>query len=90
MQTWNLEFFLFLSPRPGLLNRKLLWAVAVKLFSCSTQLSLKFNMLISINISRNTVFSGSDKLIMLFLLLIHVKMPTISTFTSRKNHVQLS
>ena len=53
----------------------------IKLFSCSTQLSMKFQMLISIN-------SGSDKLRMLFFLLIKVKMSTtvgILTIMSRKN-----
>ena len=33
----------------------------IKLFSCSTQLSMKFQMLISIKISRNSVFLGSVK-----------------------------
>ena len=45
-------------------------------------------MLISIKISRNLVFLGSDKPRMLFFLLINVKMPTIVgilTFVSRKN-----
>ena len=45
-------------------------------------------MLISMKISRNSVFSGSDKPRMLFFLLITVKMPTvvgILTFMSRKN-----
>ena len=38
----------------------------IKLFSCSTQLSMKFEMLTSIKISRNSAFSGSDKPRMLF------------------------
>ena len=45
-------------------------------------------MLISIKISRNSAFSGSDKHRMLFFLLINVKMPTtvgILTLMSRKN-----
>ena len=44
-------------------------------------------MLISIKISRSSVFSDSDKPRMLFLQLINVKMPTvvgILTFMSRK------
>ena len=49
----------------------------IKLFSCSTQLSMLFKMLISIKISRNSAFSGSDKPRMLFFPLINVKMPTI-------------
>ena len=60
----------------------------IKLFSCSTQLSMKFEMLISIKVSRNLVFLGSDKPKMLFFLLINVKMPTIVgslTFMNRKN-----
>ena len=50
---------------------------------------MKFEMLMSLKISRNSAFfSGSDKLRMLFLLLINVKMPTtvgILTCMSRKN-----
>ena len=45
-------------------------------------------MLISMKISIKSAFSGSDKLRMLFFLLINVKMPTIVgilTFKSRKN-----
>ena len=45
-------------------------------------------MLISIKISRNSAFLGSDKPRMLFFSLKHVKMPTIVgilTFMSRKN-----
>ena len=62
----------------------------IKLFSCSTQLSMKFEMLISLKISRNSDFLGSDKPRMLFFPLINVKMPTIVgilTFMSRKNFV---
>ena len=60
----------------------------VKLFPCSTQLSMKLQMLISIKISRNSAFFDSDKPKMLFFLLMNVKMPTIVgilTFMSRKN-----
>ena len=60
----------------------------IKNFSCSTQLSMKFEMVISIKVSRNSgFFSGSDRHRMLFFLLINVKMPTIVgilTFMSRK------
>ena len=52
----------------------------IKLFSCSTQLSMKFYMLIRIKEIKH--FSGSDKPRMLFprkafFLLIKVEMPTI-------------
>ena len=60
----------------------------IKLFSCSTQLSMKFLMLISIEIYKNQLFFlGSDKPRMLCFLLINVKMPTvvgILTLMSRK------
>ena len=65
----------------------------IKLFSCSTQLSMKFKLLIRIKISRNSAFLGSYKPRLLFFLLINVKIPTIVgilTFMSRKNHAQLS
>ena len=48
---------------------------------------MKFQMLISINISRNLAFSESDKTMMLFFPLINMKMPTIVdilTFISRQ------
>ena len=64
---------------------------AIKLFSCSTQISMNFfNAHKYKNITNTEViklFSGSDKLRMLFLLHITVEMPTvvgISTFMSRK------
>ena len=47
-------------------------------------------MLIGIKISRNSAFLGSDRLIMLFFLLLNVKMPTlvgILTFMNRKKNV---
>ena len=50
-------------------------------------------MLISIKISRNSAFLGSDKPKMLFFPLLNVKMPTIVailTFMSRKNFIELS
>ena len=49
---------------------------------------MKFQMLISTKYQEIQLFSGSDKPIMLFFLLINVKMPTIVgilTFKSRKN-----
>ena len=66
----------------------------IKTFSCSSQLCMKFLMLISIKTSRNSAFSGLEKLRMLFSRLKNVKMPTIVgifTFMSRKKfHAQLS
>ena len=68
-------------PRPGL--------TAIKLFSCSTQLSTKFQLLIKTKITTKTfpAFSLSD---VVFIMLINVKMPTIVgilTFMSRINFV---
>ena len=64
------------------------WLLVYKtLFSCSSQLSIKFHMLISIKISRKATFLGSGKPRMLFFPLINVQMPTIVgilTFMSRK------
>ena len=60
----------------------------IKLFSRSTQLSMKFQMLISMKISRNSTFFPAQKLRMLFFVLINVKMPTIVgilTLMSRKS-----
>ena len=51
------------------------------------QLSMKFKMLVTIKIYKNSDCSGLDKHKMLFFLLINVKMPTIVgilTFMSRK------
>ena len=60
----------------------------IKLFSCSTQLSIKFEMLISVkNIKKFSFFQAQISLESIFLL-INVKMPTtvgILTFISRKN-----
>ena len=60
----------------------------IKLFSCSTQLGMKFYIHISIKISRNSAFLGSDNPRMLFFPLINANMSTIVgnfTFMSRKN-----
>ena len=61
----------------------------IKYFSCLTQLDMKFLMLKSTKISRNSsFFAGSDELRMLWFLFIAVKMPTIVgilTSMSRKN-----
>ena len=59
------------------------------MFSCSVQLSMKFEKLIGIkNNEKFSFFSVSDKPIPLFSLFINVKMPTIVgifTFMGRKN-----
>ena len=60
----------------------------INLFPRSTQLNMKFTMLISIKILKNSAFLGSDKPRMLFFLLINVKMPTIVgilTIINREN-----
>ena len=57
--------------------------------SYSTQLNIKFQMLISINIyTKEISLLGLNKPRMLFLMLINVKLPTvvgILTFMSRKS-----
>ena len=47
-----------------------------KKISFSARLSMKFQILISKKISRNSAFAGSDQPRMLFFLLVNVKMPT--------------
>ena len=57
-----------------------LWRIrpqGYKLFSCSTQLSMKFKMHRSIKDIKKFGFLGSDMPRMLFFPLINVKMPTI-------------
>ena len=64
------------------------WPEVIKLFSCSTQLSTKFQLLIKTKIPTNKEnFSLPD---VVFIMLINVKMPTIVgilTFMSRINFV---
>ena len=58
----------------------------IKLFSCSTQLSTIFQMLIKTKIPTNNEVSFFKSLRCLFIMLINVKMPTIVvilTFMSR-------
>ena len=60
----------------------------IKPFPCSTQLSMKFKMLISLNISRNSVFFLAQISLECYFLLRNVKMPTtvgILTIMDRKN-----
>ena len=63
----------------------------IKLFSCSTQLSMKILVLISMKtIKKFSFFLDSDNAKMLFFPLINVKMPTIVgilTFMSGKNFI---
>ena len=59
----------------------------LKLFTCITQLSMKFQILISIKYQEIQHFSSSDNPKMLFSMLVNVKMPTIIgilIFMSRK------
>ena len=68
--------------------------VIMKLFSCSTQLSMKFQLLIKTKKLKTVDFLGFKVSDSVFILLTNVKMPTIVgilTFMNRKNfHVQLS
>ena len=63
----------------------------IKLFSCSTQLSTKFQLLIKTKIPTNKEVSCLKSLrYVVFIMLINVKMPTIVgilTFMSRINFV---
>ena len=62
----------------------------IKLFSCSTQLSTKFQLLIGTKIPTNKEVSCFNLSDVVFIMLINVKMPTIVgilTFMSRINFV---
>ena len=63
----------------------------IKLFSCSTQLSMKYQLLIKTKIPPNKEVSCFKSLrCCVFIMLINVKMPTIVgilTFICRKNFV---
>ena len=72
--------FLLWLPGPG--------PAVIKLVSCSTQLSLTFQMLITIKYQEIWLIFVSDKSRMPFFSLLNVKMPTIVgilTFMSRKS-----
>ena len=66
----------------------------IKLFSFSTQLSMKFKMLINIEKAKIHGFSGLYQQSLSFILLINVKMPTIvwhfNIYEQDKFHAQLS
>ena len=60
----------------------------IKLFSCSTQHSMKFQLLIKNKIPTNTDFFALNLSDVVFIMLINVKMPTvvdILTFMCRIN-----
>ena len=62
----------------------------IKLFSCSTQLSMEFQLLIKIKCLQMKEFLAISLSDVVFILLINVKMPTIVgilTFMSRTNFV---
>ena len=49
----------------------------IKLLSCSSQLSMKFQMLIKTNMLKNKYFLAFKLSDVVFIMLINVKMPTI-------------
>ena len=62
----------------------------IKLFSCSTQLSTKFQLLIKLKYRQIKKFLALSLSDVVFIMLINVKMPTvvgILTFMSRINFV---
>ena len=62
----------------------------IKLFSCSTQMSTKFQLLINTKIPTNEDVSALSLSDVVFIMLINVKMPTIFgilTFMSRINYM---
>ena len=63
----------------------------IKLFSCSAQLSTKFQLLTKIKIPTNKEVSSFKSLVdIVFIMLLNVKLPTIVgslTFISRINFV---
>ena len=61
----------------------------IKLFSCSTKLSTKFQLLIKTKIPINEKFLDLSLSDVVFIMLINVKMPIVGilTFMSRINFV---
>ena len=92
-KTWNISIFylVYVAEQAGL---SLTWShnlktgpEVIKLFSCSTQLSIKFQLLIKTKML-NRYFLLLSSHIDVFILLINVKMPTIAgifTFMSMIN-----
>ena len=65
----------------------------IKVMSCSTQLSMKFQLLIKTKLLENKDFLALEYSDVVFILLINVKMPTIVgilTFISRINFMHSS
>ena len=52
----------------------------IKLCSCSTQLSTKFQLLIRTKIPTNKMFLALSLSDVVFIMLINVKMPTVVAF----------
>ena len=74
------KYFYFLSSGPE----------GIKLFSCSTQLSTKFQLLIKLKYRQIKMILALGLSAVVFIMLINVKMPTIVgilTFMSRINFV---
>ena len=75
---------------PRSILTKLSGPEVIKLFSCSTQLSMKFQLLIKLKYQQIKKFLVLSLSGVVFILLINVKMPTIVgilTFMSRINFV---
>ena len=53
------------------------WPEVLKLSSCSTQLSMKFQLLMKTKILKNKDIFFSKLFDIVFIMLINVKMPTI-------------
>ena len=81
----------------GLVKRKPGHEV-IKLSSCSTQLSMKFQLLIKLKYRQMKMYLALSRSDVVFIMLVNVKMPTIVdilTFISRinsmlKSHAELS
>ena len=86
--------FVMLKPTKKLLKIQRYLALRLKLFSCSTQLSTKFQLLVNTKYRQIKKFPALSLSGVVFIMLINVKMPTIVdilTFMSRiKLHAQLS
>ena len=63
----------------------------IKLFSCSTQLSMKFQLLIKTKMLKTYDFLAFKLSYAVFIMLINAKMPTIvDIYEQDKFHAQLS
>ena len=64
----------------------MIWPQDFKTFSCTTQLSMEFQLLIKSNMLKNMTFLAFKLSDVVFIMLINVNMPTIVgilTFMSR-------